>query len=74
MTQPIRATRENLKPGTIWQNAAGTDVIKILHRGQFWARVGVFGPSSIEDYEEQIKTILAQDIWYQVQPIKENDQ
>lgn len=69
--KPIRATRENLLPGTIWQNAAGTDVIKIFHRGEFWARVGVFSECSIEDYEDRIDAILKSDIWYQVQPIKE---
>ena len=71
MTNPIRATRDNLLPGTIWQNAAGTDVLKVFHRGKFWARVGVFGPSSIDDYEDQVATILSSDIWYKVQPIKE---
>jgi len=71
MTQPIRATRENLKAGTIWQNAAGTDVVKVFHRGLHWGRFGFFGNSSIEDYEEQIETFLKSDIWYQVQPIKE---
>ena len=71
MTKPIRATRDNLLPGTIWQNAAGTDVMKVFHRGAFWARVGVFGPSSIGDYEEQVKTIISTAIWYKVQPIKE---
>lgn len=67
MTQPIRATRENLLPGTIWQNAAGTSVVKVRERGGHYLmteKVGSF--CSVPTIGQFLKS----DIWYQVQPIK----
>lgn len=68
---PIRATRENLKPGTIWQNAAGTRVVKILASSDDYVQSQRIATSVIQFSAESISRFLKEDIWYQVQPIKE---
>lgn len=68
MTNPIRATRDNLLPGTIWQNAAGTTVSRIVSQGQRTVMVTTMigNPHTVP-----VDSFLKLDIWYKVQPIKE---
>ena len=67
MTKPIRATRDNLLPGTIWQNAAGTAIIEIRDIGMHYIKTNMLGFTKLLTKNE----FLGMDIWYKVQPIKE---
>lgn len=71
MTKPIRATRDNLLPGTIWQNAAGTEISRVSMIGGESMTIDCMG-SLFKGIKNTSKSnFLKFDIWYKVQPIKE---
>lgn len=71
MTNPIRATRDNLLQGTIWQNAAGTEIAKVRYVGMTHLQIHQMG-SEFRISDLTRVEFLKSDIWYKVQPIKEN--
>lgn len=68
MTKPIRATRDNLLPGSLWQNAAATKCVKIDSRGSIDLHL-----ISTDKTPSIITTtdFLKSDLWYKIQPVKE---
>lgn len=70
MTKPIRATRDNLLPGTIWQNAAGTDIARVKHIGMTHMQVHFLHEEfRISDLTKS--EFIKSDLWYKIQPVKE---
>ena len=68
MSKPIRATRDTLLPGTIWQSAAGLSVFKVYSRGERTVMVAV---PSASPHTVTISDFLKLDVFYKIQPIKE---